>query len=99
MILSTIAILDPGYGRFTEWIWPIEPQSTVVWYFWNFGANVLIVAMMAGWDAWRGRLMKQFTAGAADLLVFEYFQVLLYRWGPWKVFTTGLVAAWARHPR
>ncbi len=47
----------------------------------------------------RGRLMKQFTAGAAGLLAFEYFQVCLYHWGPWKVFTTGLVAAWVRHAK
>jgi hypothetical protein len=25
MILSTVAILDPGYGRLTGWLWP-EPS-------------------------------------------------------------------------
>lgn len=97
MILSTIAILDPGYGRLAEWIWPNEPRSMLVWFFWNFGANVLLVALMLAWDAWRGRLMKQFFTGAVGLLAFECFQVLLYFWVPWKIFTTGLLEVWAKH--
>jgi hypothetical protein len=35
MILSTVAILDPGYGRLTGWLWP-EPHSMLTWYFFNF---------------------------------------------------------------
>ena len=29
MILSTVAILDPGYGRLSSWLWP-EPQSMLL---------------------------------------------------------------------
>jgi hypothetical protein len=98
MILSTVAILDPGYGRLTGWLWP-EPQSMLMWYFFNFWGDVLVLTAMAAWDAWRGRLMKQFAAGAMGLVVLQCLQDLLYHWGPWKVFSTGLVAAWARHIR
>lgn len=99
MILATVAILDPGYGRLDAWIWPNEPNSTLVWFFWNYGANVLLLGVMISWDLWRGRLMKQFVAAAAGLLATEYLQVLLYHWGPWKVFTRRLVEAWALHTK
>lgn len=98
MILSTVAILDPGYGRLSAWLWP-EPHSMVTWYFFNFWGDVLVLMAMAGWDAWRGRLMKQFAAGAMGLVLLQWLQDFLYRWGPWKVFTTGLIATWARHFR
>lgn len=54
---------------------------------------------MAAWDAWRGRLMRQFILGAVGLAGLECLEDFLYHRGPWKVFTTGLIAAWARHFR
>jgi len=98
MILSTIAILDPGYGRLSGWLWP-EPQSMLMWYFFNFYGDMLVLTAMAAWDARRGRLMKQFAAGAMGLVVLQCLEDFLYHWGPWKVFATGLIAAWARHFR
>ena len=98
MILSTVAILDPGFGRLTGWLWP-EPQSMVTWYFFNFWGDVLVLTAMAAWDAWRGRLMKQFVAGATGLISLQCLQDLLYHWAPWKVFTTRLIAAWSGHIR
>lgn len=99
MILCTIALVDAGFGRFTGWIWPAEPKSVLVWYFYEYYGNVLILTAMATWDWWRGRLMKQFAVGAVGLIACEILEDLLYHWGPWKVFTTGLIAAWARHFR
>lgn len=96
MILATVAIVDPGFGRFTGWLWP-EPHSMVTWFFYNFYGDVLILSLMAAWDAWRGRLMKQFVLGAVVLVLLEGLEVVLYFWGPWKVFATGLVAAWVKH--
>lgn len=32
MILSTIAPIDAGFGRFTSWIWPAEPASRIMWF-------------------------------------------------------------------
>lgn len=98
MILSTIAILDPGYGRLTGWLWP-EPHSMLPWFFYNFYGDMLVLSLMAAWDAWRGRLMKQFALGAVGLIVLEGLQDFLYHWGPWKAFTATLVAAWVKHFR
>jgi hypothetical protein len=98
MILSTVAILDPGPGRLTGWLWP-EPHSMLAWYFYNFWGDVLVLAAMAAWDARRGRLMKQFVVGAMGLIISEGLMDFLYHWGPWKIFTMGLVAAWVRHFR
>jgi hypothetical protein len=97
MILSTVALIDAGYGRLAGWIWPAEPSSILVWYLWNFWGNVLLLALIAAWDLWRGRLMKQFVLGAALLLAMETLETFLYFWAPWKEITTNWVNAWARH--
>lgn len=96
MILSTVALVSAGYGRVTEYYLP-EPHSAVVWFAWNYYGDVLLLALMAAWDLWRGRLMKQFALGAVGLVALEGLNAFLYSWGPWKTFTTGLLAAWGRH--
>ncbi len=96
MILATIAILDPGYARLSQWLIR-EPASMTAWFVWNFYGNLLIIGLMAAWDLWNGRLMKQFVVGAVGLLALESLQVFLYHWAPWRVYATGLVAGWARH--
>ena len=97
MILSTIALIDAGFGRFSGWIWPAEPQSRLVWFVWEFCGSVLMVALMAAWDLWRGRLMKQFAIGAAVLIAMEGFESWIYFWAPWREMTAKWVQAWARH--
>lgn len=98
MILSTVAILDPGYGRISGWLFR-DPHSMLLWFLWNFWGDILVLAAMAAWDAKRGRLMKQFAVGAVCLVALQWVQVVLYFWAPWKVFTTGLVATWTTHFR
>ena len=95
VILATIALADPGFARFTEWLWPTEPHSVTPWFFYVFYGNVLLVALMAAWDWWRGRLMRSFVIGAAALLASEVVCSLLYFWGPWKSATTAFVEACA----
>jgi len=97
MILATVSLADPGFSRFTGWVWPNDPASMVVWFFWSFYGNVLLVALMLGWDWWRGRLVRQAVIGGVGLLAAEAASVLLYFWTPWKVVTLGWVQAWARH--
>jgi hypothetical protein len=97
MILSTIALLDAGYGRFSGWVLPTPPKSLLLWYAWEYYGNMLLLALMASWDWWRGRLMKQFAYGAVFVIAWEFLQDFLYHWGPWNAFTTGLIAAWMRH--
>lgn len=96
MILSTVALADPGFARFSGWIWPNEPSNVVVWFFYTFYGNVLLMALMTAWDLYRGRLMRSFAIGAAGLLACEITASLLYFWGPWKTLTAGWVAAWAK---
>ena len=97
MILSTIALIDAGFGRFSGWIWPAEPQSRLVWFLWEFYGSVLMVVLIAAWDLWRGRLMKQFVLGAAVLVAMEGIESWIYFWAPWREVTTNWVQAWARH--
>jgi hypothetical protein len=97
MILATISLADPGFGRFSGWLWPNEPSSVVVWFFYVFYGNVLVVALMAAWDWWRGRLMRSFVIGAAALLSAEFLATVLNFWQPWQALTTGWVEAWAKH--
>jgi hypothetical protein len=97
MILATVALIDAGFARVCGWLWPVEPKSSLLWFIEEFYGNLLILGLMAAWDLWRGRLMKQFAIGAIGLLFLECLEVFLYRWEPWKTFTTGLLATWARH--
>lgn len=55
--------------------------------------DVLVLKAMAAWDPRRGRLTKQFAAGATGLIFLQCLQDVLYHWRPWKVFTTRLVAS------
>jgi hypothetical protein len=96
MILSTISLADPGFSRISGWIWPNEPSNIAVWFFYVFYGNVLLMALMAAWDWWRGRLMRSFAIGAAGLAGAEFAVTLLYFWGPWKATTAAWVAAWAK---
>jgi len=94
MILATVSLADPGFARLV--IDALHPHVTTPFgFFWQvFYGNVLLVALMAGWDLWRGRLMKQFVAGAAGLLAAEYVAAMLFFWGPWQTTTLGWVVAW-----
>jgi hypothetical protein len=97
MILATISLADPGFSRFSGFLWPTEPHSVLLWFFYIFYGNVLLIVLMAGWDWWRGRLVRSFVAAAAGLLAAEWVATLLYFWGPWKTATHGWVEAWAKH--
>ncbi|HUN85083.1 MAG TPA: hypothetical protein VMU48_11930 [Terracidiphilus sp.] len=96
MILSTIALVDAGYGRFSQWLWPNEPTSRMLWFFWECYGSVLIMALMIAWDWWRGRLMKQFLLGTLALVALECAETLLYFWSPWKTATTSFIVACAK---
>lgn len=97
MILSTVAIADPGFARFTGYLWPNAPHSVVLWYFYTFCGNALLLALMAGWDWWRGRLMRSFAVAATGVLASEVIASMLYFWGPWRALTVAWVQAWAKH--
>lgn len=95
MILATVSLADPGFARFSEYLMG-EPSSVIPWFFYTFYGNVLLVVLMAGWDWWRGRLMRSFVLGAGALVAGEFASTLLYFWGPWKALTLGWVEACAK---
>lgn len=97
MILSTVALADPGFSRFSGFYIPTEPQSVLPWFVWMFYGNVLLVVLMAAWDWWRGRLIRSFVIGASGLVSALFLASLLYFWPPWKALTAVWLQALARH--
>lgn len=97
MILSTVALADPGFARLM--IHTLQPQvSTPFGFFWMvFYGNVLLVVLMTVWDLRRGRLMTQFVIGATGMLAVFCGAAMLFYWPPWQQATLGWVQAWARH--
>ena len=97
MILTTVAICDPGFARASGFLLPYQPHSAVAWFFYTFYGNVVLVALMAGWDAWRGRLMRSFVVAATCMLAAEAVASALYFWDPWKAVALSWVQLWAKH--
>jgi hypothetical protein len=98
MMLSMVAIADPGFSRFLGWLDPtFAPTNTFSLFLFFFYGNILLIALMAAWDWWRGRLVRSFVIGAVCSLAAFYFAAFLYVWPPWKTLTTGWVLAWAKH--
>lgn len=96
MILATVSLADPGFSRFSGWLWPQEPASLIAWFLWVFYGNVLLVALMAAWDWRKRRLMPQFVVGGIGLVAAEFAATLLYFWEPWRMLTVHWVHSWAK---
>jgi len=96
MILSTIAMTDPGFSRLVGLFLP--GQSTWIGqYLYFFGGNLLIMILMFVWDWRKKRLMKQFLQGASLILVVDSTAVVLYFNAGWKSFARHWVESLARH--
>jgi len=96
MILSTVALADPGFSRFSGYFLP-EPATVFPWFVEVFYGNVLIIVLMLAWDWWRGRLIRSHVIGSASLVAALYIASLMYFWPPWKALTMQWVAVWAKH--
>lgn len=97
VMLSMVSLADPGFNRLLGYFYPNEPHSAVVWFFYSYYGNVLLMALMAGWDWYKGRMMRPFVVGAAALLTAEVLSVAAYFWKPWAGVAAGWIAAYARH--
>jgi hypothetical protein len=97
MILSSVSLADPGFARLMSHSVEYRPHDAMGFFWFVFYGNVLLIALMAGWDWWRGRLVRSFAIGAAGLLAGEVLCVYLIFWAPWRTLTTGWVVEWARH--
>ncbi len=97
MILTTVAIADPGFSRFSGYLWPNEPHSVLVWFLYTFYGNALVILLMAAWDWYRNRLIRSFILASASMLALEFAASVLYFWQPWRALTFSWVQLWARH--
>jgi len=95
MIPSSIALADPGFNRLSGHFIK-EPDSVMPWFIWTFYGNVPLIALMLGWDLWRGRLVRSFVVASSGLVTALYVASLMYFWPPWKALTLEWVKAWAR---
>jgi len=95
MILSTVALADPGFSRFTGYYLP-EPTSVLPWFIYTFYGNLLIIVLMLASDWWRGRLIRSHVIASASLLAALYIASLMYFWPPWKALTMQWVATWVK---
>jgi hypothetical protein len=94
MILATVSLADPGFGRLSGALIP-EPTTFWAWFAYAFYGNILVITAMTGWDLWRrGRLHPAFIAGAGLLLAGEIYATALYFDPTWKTIAAGLVRAW-----
>ena len=97
MILSTVALADPGFNRFIGYVYHGDPQTPFYSFLFVFYGDLLIVALMLGWDFYRGRLIRSHVIASISLLTCMYFAAVLYCWPPWQNLTLQWVTAWAKH--
>jgi hypothetical protein len=96
MILSTVALADPGFSRFSGWLWPTPPSSGVVVFLWVFYGNVLLVGLILGWDLWEKRLIRSAVIAGISLVGLECVETWLYLYPPWRQTAANWVKAWTR---
>lgn len=94
MMLSMVALADPGFSRLSD-VFIQEPKSVVLWFFYMFYGNLGLMLLMAGWDWWKGRLMRQFVVACLLMTTGLVVATLLVFWPPWIALTTSWVQAWA----
>lgn len=97
MILSTVALADPGFSRFSgHYIMP-EPTTVLPWFVYMFYGNVLVIALMLGWDWWRGRLLRPVVVASAGLVAAFAVSSVMNFWEPWRALTLEWVKALAKY--
>ena len=96
MMLAMVAIMDPGFSRFSD-VFMQEPPPGYFWtlVFYNFWGNALLTCLMAGWDLLRhGALNRAFAIGAMFLLASEVFVIVLYTDPVWERIAIKIVQFW-----
>jgi hypothetical protein len=96
MILSTVALADPGFNRFIGYFYPNDSPTIFLYFLYVFYGNILLVALMLGWDIYRGRLIRSHVIASISLLTCMYVASVLYYWKPWQDLTLRWVTAWAK---
>jgi hypothetical protein len=94
MVLATVALSDPGFGRVSE-IFLTEPTTFWAWFGYSFYGDVLLIGAMGAWDLWyRRRIYVAWAAGAVLLVASEILATVLYFSPAWKNLATEIARAW-----
>lgn len=96
MILATVALCNAGFARVTLDLLPVKAHNALEMFALLYYGDVLVIGLMAAWDAWRGRLMRTFVLGAAALIAAEVTATFLYFWPPWQALTSAWVGWFVR---
>lgn len=96
MILSTIALADAGFNRFLGYFYPDDPPTTFLYFLYYFYGNILLVALMLGWDHYRGRLIRSHVIASISLLLCLYIASVMHFWQSWIDLTLQWVTAWVK---
>ncbi|WP_348260683.1 hypothetical protein P8935_12810 [Telmatobacter sp. DSM 110680] len=97
MILSTVALADPGFSRLIGYAVPAwNPQPGLPFFIYFFNGNILLVSLMLGWDFYRGRLIRSHVIASISLLAFLYIASAMLNSKPWADQTLQWVTAWAK---
>ncbi len=96
LILSTVAMTDPGFSRLISHFAPAQ-NTGVGQYLFFFGGNLLIMLLMFFWDWRTGRVMRQFLVGACLIVAVDVTATLLYFDTGWQMFARHWVESVARH--
>jgi hypothetical protein len=96
IILSTAALADPGFNRFIGHMYPAHPPTPLLTFLYIFYGNILIVALMLGWDFYRGRLIRSHVIASISLLTCTYIASVMMCWQSWQRLTLQWVTAWVK---
>jgi hypothetical protein len=97
MILSTVALADPGFSRLLGHLLHHDPTSALSFFFLMFYGNLLLITLMLAWDWWRGRLLRSFVLASAGMVTAYALASFLQFWAPWWAVTSTWVHALSRH--
>jgi hypothetical protein len=105
MILSTVALSDPGFARIFIYFTKIplivsftnpNHPTAFQWFLCTFYGSILIILLMLAWDWWKGRLIRVHVISSVSLIVAQYVAAVIYFWPPWQKLTLEWVTAWAK---
>ncbi len=105
MILSTVALADPGFarmldhlinGKFIIAFMNPHPPTPFLWFLCVFNGNILLVALMLAWDFWKGRLIRSHVIASISLIVCMYIASVIYFMPAWQAQTLVWVTAWSK---
>lgn len=94
MMLAMVAIADPGFARAAFHFLP-NPVTPLGWFTTVFYGNVLLVALMFGWDMWRRRrIHPALLIGGSSLIGADLLTAFMYFNPTWSAIATNIVHLW-----